>query len=207
MPRVDVFNTAREKVGEMELSESVFGVEPMPHLYHTVVRAQLLSRRSGTVKTKKRSEVSGSTRKVYRQKGTGRARHGDSRSPIFKRGGAVFGPQPRNWDVKVPRKVRRAALLSALSDRLREGHLLILDSMQLNQIKTKTVAELLKRFELTSALFVDENNRALSLSCRNLPTAKYLSCRGLNLFDVLKYDHLVLTRGAVEAIESAMVSA
>ena len=204
MPNMDVYSIAKKKVGEIALADEVFAAESRPHLYHAVIRAQLLSKRQGTVKTKKRDEVSGSTRKVFRQKGTGRSRHGDSRAPLYRRGGVVFGPQPRDWDVKIPRKVKRAALLSALSDRVREGHVLVLEDWTLEEIKTKRVAEFLGRFELSSALLVDVANRSLSLSCRNLPTAKYLSCKGLNLFDVLKYDHLVLTRGAVEAIEGAM---
>jgi len=204
MPSVDVFNESRKKVGKIDLADAVFGVESRPHLYHEVVRAQLLAKRQGTVGTKTRAMVNGSTRKVLRQKGTGRSRHGDSRSPTYKRGGVVFGPQPRDWDPKIPRKVKRAALLSALSDRVREGHVIVLDGLELDTAKTKRVAEFMARFELASALVVDVDNRTLSLSCRNLPTAKYLSTKGLNLFDVLKYDHLVLTRGAVEAIETAM---
>ncbi len=204
MPNVEVFDISRRKVGEIALSDEVFAAESRPHLYHEVVRAQLLSKRQGTVKTKKRDEVSGSTRKVLKQKGSGRSRHGDNRAPTYRRGGVVFGPQPREWDVKVPRKVKRAALLSAISDRLRDGHLLVVEAWTSEEIKTKKVAEFLGRFELASALLVDVTNRPLSLSCRNLPTAKYLSSKGLNLFDVLKYDTLVLTRGAVEAIEGAM---
>lgn len=205
MPNVEVYDLNHKKVGQIELADAVFAAESRPHLYHAVVRAQLLSKRMGTVKTKKRDEVAGSTRKVYRQKGTGRARHGDSRAPIFRRGGVVFGPQPRPWNVKVPRKVKRSALLSALSDRVREGHVVVLETADV-EIKTKKIAEVMGRFALRSALFVDVDNKNLSLSCRNLPTVKYLSTKGLNLFDVLKYDHLVLTRGAVEAIEGALKS-
>jgi large subunit ribosomal protein L4 len=204
MPNVEVYDVSRRKVGEIALSDEVFAAESRPHLYHEVVRAQLLSKRQGTVKTKKRDEVSGSTRKVIKQKGSGRSRHGDNRAPIYRRGGVVFGPMPRDWDVKVPKKVKRAALLSALSDRLREGHLLVLDGWTSEEIKTKKVVEFLGRFELTSVLMIDETNRSLSLSCRNLAAIKYLSWKGLNLFDVLKYDHVILTRGAVEAIEGAM---
>lgn len=204
MPTVDVYNLNREKVGEMVLSDRVFAVPSKPHLYYDVVRAQLLSRRRGTVATKKRSMVSGSTRKVYRQKGTGLARHGDSRAPLFRRGGVVFGPQPREWNVKVPKKVRKAALASALSDRLREGCLWVLDNLDFGEIKTKRVAEFLGRFNLPSALLVDTDNRHLSLSCRNLPKAKYLSPTGLNVYDVLKYQHLVITKRAVEAIEGVL---
>ncbi|MBL6975178.1 MAG: 50S ribosomal protein L4 [Deltaproteobacteria bacterium] len=204
MPTVDVYKMNKKKAGKAELSDGVFDAESRQHIYYDVVRGQLLSRRRGTAKTKKRSEVAGSTRKVYKQKGTGRARHGDSRSPLYKRGGAVFGPQPRNWETRIPRKVKRAALKSAISDRLREGHLLVIDAMDLKAIKTKEIAEFLGRFELSSALLVDVDNRSLSLSCRNLPNAKYLAAKGLNLFDVLKYDHLVLSKQAVEAIEGAL---
>jgi large subunit ribosomal protein L4 len=204
MPNVEIYDISRRKVGEIALSDEVFAAESRPHLYHEVVKAQLLSKRQGTVKTKKRDEVAGSTRKVIKQKGSGRSRHGDNRAPIYRRGGVVFGPMPRDWDRKVPKKLKKAALLSALSDRLREGHLLVLDGWASEEIKTKKVVEFLGRFELTSVLLVDVTNRSLSLSCRNLPTTKYLSSKGLNLFDVLKYDHLVLTKGAVEAIEGAM---
>jgi len=204
MPKLTVYDIQKAKVDEIDLSDEVFAAESRPHLYHPVVRELLVAKRQGTVKTKKRSEVAGSTRKVYRQKGTGNARHGDSRAPNFRRGGAVFGPQPRPWDVRVPRKLHKAALVSALSDRVREGHVLVLDRWASDEIRTRKVAEFLKRFDLGSALLVDVSNRSLSLSCRNLPTARYLSSKGLNLFDVLKYDHLVLTREAALAIEGAL---
>lgn len=206
MPTMDVFDLNRKKVGEIELSEEVFGAESRAHLYHAVIRAQLLSRRQGTVKTKKRDEVAGSTRKVFRQKGTGRARKGDARSPLYRRGGVVFGPQPRPWDVKMPKKVKRAALISALSDRMREGAVTVVDFSKFDEVKTKKVVGLMDTFKLNSVLFVDVSNKELSLSCRNLPTAKYLSSSGLNLFDVLKYANMVVTRDAVAAIEGALKS-
>ncbi|HPB50322.1 MAG TPA: 50S ribosomal protein L4 [Myxococcota bacterium] len=206
MPTMDVFDLNRKKVGEIELSDEIFGAESRAYLYHAVIRAQLLSRRQGTVKTKKRGEVAGSTRKVFRQKGTGRARKGDSRSPLYRRGGVIFGPQPREWDVKVPKKVKRAALISALSDRVREGGVTVVDSAKLGEIRTKRVAGVMDTFKMNSVLFVDVENRELSLSCRNLPTAKFLSSSGLNLFDVLKYANLVVTKDAVAAIEGALKS-
>ncbi len=206
MPTMEVFDLNRKKVGDIELSEEVFGAESRAYLYHAVVRAQLLSKRQGTVKTKKRGEVAGSTRKVFKQKGTGRARKGDSRSPLYRRGGAVFGPQPRDWDVRVPKKVKRAALISALSDRLRIGGITVVEAARLGEIKTQKVVAVMGAFKLNSVLFVDLDNRELSLSCRNLPTAKYLSSKGLNLFDILKYDHMVVTREAVQAIEGALKS-
>lgn len=204
MPLVDIYDFERNKVGEMELPDDIFGVESKPHLYYDVIRAQLLSHRRGTVCTKDRSMVSGSTRKIYRQKGTGRARHGDDKSPIFRRGGVVFGPKPRDWEIKIPKKVKRAALLSALSDRVREGHFVVLNEITLPKPHTKDIARFLKQFEINSVLFVDEENEELSLSCRNIPTAKYLNVAGLNLFDILKYDHLVITKRAVEMIEGRM---
>jgi len=203
---MDVFDLNRKKVGEIELSDEIFGAESRAYLYHAVIRAQLLSKRQGTVKTKKRGEVAGSTRKVFRQKGTGRARKGDSRSPLYRRGGVIFGPQPREWDVKVPKKVKRAALISALSDRVREGGFTVVDSAKLGEIRTKRVAGVMDAFKMNSVLFVDVENRELSLSCRNLPTAKFLSSSGLNLFDVLKYANLVVTKDAVAAIEGALKS-
>lgn len=206
MPTMDVFDLNRKKVGEIELSDEIFGAESRAYLYHAVIRAQLLSKRQGTVKTKKRGEVAGSTRKVFRQKGTGRARKGDSRSPLYRRGGVIFGPQPREWDVKVPKKVKRAALISALSDRVREGGFTVVDSAKLGEIRTKRVAGVMDTFKMNSVLFVDVENRELSLSCRNLPTAKFLSSSGLNLFDVLKYANLVVTKDAVAAIEGALKS-
>ncbi|HNZ02610.1 MAG TPA: 50S ribosomal protein L4 [Myxococcota bacterium] len=206
MPTMDVFDLNRKKVGEIELSDEIFGAESRAYLYHAVIRAQLLSKRQGTVKTKKRGEVAGSTRKVFRQKGTGRARKGDSRSPLYRRGGVIFGPQPREWDVKVPKKVKRAALISALSDRVREGGFTVVDSAKLGEIRTKRVAGVMDAFKMNSVLFVDVENRELSLSCRNLPTAKFLSSSGLNLFDVLKYANLVVTKDAVAAIEGALKS-
>ncbi len=206
MPTMDVFDLNRKKVGEIELSDEIFGAESRAYLYHAVIRAQLLSKRQGTVKTKKRGEVAGSTRKVFRQKGTGRARKGDSRSPMYRRGGVIFGPQPREWDVRVPKKVKRAALISALSDRVREGGFTVVDSAKLGEIRTKRVAGVMDTFKMNSVLFVDVENRELSLSCRNLPTAKFLSSSGLNLFDVLKYANLLVTKDAVAAIEGALKS-
>lgn len=204
MPTVDIYNWNHERVGQVELSDDVFAVPSKPHLYHTVIRAQLLSRRRGTAKTKRRGEVRGSTRKVYRQKGTGRARHGDRRAPIFRHGGVAFGPVPKDWTVRLPRKVRKAALRSALSDRLREGRLIVLDRMELERPKTRTMVEFMKRFGIDSALIVDQRNEALSLSCRNLAGAKYLCCEGLNLFDVLKYGTMVVSRDALSSIEGVL---
>jgi len=204
MPEMDVYNWNKEKVGTIVLSDEVFRGAVRPHLYYDCVRAELLSRRKGTVLAKNRSMVSGTTRKMYRQKGTGRARHGDRRAPIFRHGGVCFGPVPRDYEIRVPKKVRRAAIISALTERTSSGRLVILDSMAMDEPRTKKVFEAMKRFGLGSALFVDGDNRTMSLSCRNLPNAKFLNVKGLNLFDLLKYENLVMTKDAVLQLEGVL---
>jgi len=204
MPEMDVYNWNKEKVGTVVLSDSIFHGAIKRHLYYDCVRAELLSRRRGTVLVKNRSMVSGTTRKMYRQKGTGRARHGDRRAPIFRHGGVCFGPTPRDYEIRIPKKVRRAAIISALTERTISGHLVILDSMALQEPKTKKVFEAMKRFGWNSALFVDGDNSAMSLSCRNLPNAKFLNVKGLNLFDLLKYENLVITKEAALQLEGVL---
>lgn len=201
MAIVDIYNLEKEKVGEIALSDYVFGIEPNPKVFYEVIRAQLAAVRAGTHKTKTRAEVAGSTRKIYRQKGTGRARHGDSRAPIFKKGGAVFGPRPRDYSYSVPKKVKKLAVRSALSKILKENRLYVIEEFPLQSPKTRTVVDFIKRFQLSSALIVDSDNKPLYLSCRNLPNVKMFSWKGLNLFDLLKYDALVLTKRAATEIE------
>jgi large subunit ribosomal protein L4 len=204
MPEMDVYNWNKEKVGTIILADEVFQGATRPHLYHDCVRAELLSRRRGTVLVKSRSMVSGTTRKMYRQKGTGRARHGDRRAPIFRHGGICFGPVPRDYELRIPKKVRKSAIISALSERTSSGRLIILDSMAMDEPKTKNVFDAMKRFGLGSALFIDGDNKAMSLSCRNLPNAKFLHVKGLNLFDLLKYENLVMTKDAVLQLEGVL---
>ncbi|MGM0574939.1 MAG: 50S ribosomal protein L4 [Myxococcota bacterium] len=200
MATVDVYNLDREKVGTLDLSDAIFGVEVREHLFHEVVRAQQAAKRSGTAKTKPRNEIRGANTKVWRQKGTGRARQGSKKAPQWVGGGTVFGPQPRSYDKKLNKKVRRAALCAALSRRQEEGRLFVLESFELPEIKTQRVVDVLKRFETDKALIVDGDNDTLARSARNLSTSKYLTAAGLNVYDVLKHDAVVLTKDAVEAI-------
>ena len=204
MPSIDVYNLNHDKVGEIELDDLVFAAEVKEYLFWEVVRNQLANRRAGTASTKDRGEVRGSTRKMFRQKGTGRARQGMRTVPIHRGGGVVFGPHPRDFGYKVPKKVRRAALRSALSKRLQENRLFVVQDFALDEIKTKTLTEILKRFELQSALIVDERNENLNKSARNLKSFKFLPVEGLNVYDVLRYDNLVLTAPSVKVIEGAL---
>jgi large subunit ribosomal protein L4 len=204
MPKVDVFNVKREKVGELALSDEVFGVEVKQHLLHEVVTAQLASRRQGTAAAKTRGEVAGSTKKLYKQKGTGRARQGSIRAPHHVGGGQAHPPRPREWGYRPPRKVRVSALKSALSLLAKQGRLIILDKFEIEQIKTKAVVGVLGTFEATKkALVVDGRaNAKLELSVRNLPNALFLPPEGVNVYDLLRHDHLVLTQDAAKAIEA-----
>ena len=204
MPVIDIYSLQNEKVGELELDDQVFGAPVKEHLFWEVVRAQLASRRSGTAKTKARSEVKGSTRKIFRQKGTGRARKGAQKSPLHPGGGVIFGPVPRSYAYRPPRKVRRAALCSALSKRLSEQRLIVVDAFALDEIKTKALAEVLSRFAVPNALIVDERNEKLQKSSRNLKAFKFLPVEGLNVYDILRYDTLILTARSVEVIEGTL---
>ena len=204
MPTVEVIDLTGMKVGEQELSEEVFGAPDRSYLYGEVIRAQLLSRRKGTASTLTRAEVSYSTKKLFRQKGTGRARRGSRKSPLLRHGGVVFGPKPRDWSIKLPKKVRKLALRSALSGKVREGMLKVLSSGRMEEPKTRRIFEFLKAANSDSALIVDVDNRNLSLSCRNLPMVKYLDVKGLNLFDVLKYKMVFVTPEAVKLIEERL---
>jgi len=204
MATVDVFNMEREKVGELELSDEVFGAGVSEHLFWEVVKWQQAGRRSGTACTKTRAEIRGSTRKLFRQKGTGRARRGSVKSPLLRGGGTAFGPRPRDFSYTLPKKVRKKGLRAALSRRSAESGLIVVDKLELPEIKTRRVVEFLRTFELDSALIVDHDNRSFYLSGRNIPGVKVLHVQGLNVFDILKYDKLVLTRQAVAAIEGRL---
>jgi large subunit ribosomal protein L4 len=202
VPRVDVKNIDNETVGQVELRDDIFAVEVKPHLLHDVVRMQLAKRRAGTVGTKGRSQVRGGGRKPYRQKGTGRARAGTTRSPLARGGGVVFGPHPRDYGYKVPKKIRRAALCSALSDKLASERLTVLDDFALDEIKTRRFVEVMNRLGLDRVLIVTEAGREkLELSARNVPDVKVIRTVGLNVFDVLKYDHLILLQECLEQID------
>jgi len=205
MPTVDVYNIQKEKVGELDLKEEIFGVEVQGHLLHEVVTWQLACRRAGSASTKTRAEVHGGGRKPWRQKGTGRARVGSSRSPLWRGGGVVFGPKPRSYAYTLPKKVRRLALKMALSSKLANGQLVVLDAYPHTTPKTKDFVEVLRTFDLSKALFVtQEDNRALTLSARNVPHVQVMPPAGLNVYDILKHTHLVLFSPVLSAIEARL---
>jgi large subunit ribosomal protein L4 len=205
MPTVDIFNIQKEKVGELDLKEEIFGVEVKGHVLHEVVTWQLACRRSGTACTKTRGEVRGGGRKPWRQKGTGRARVGSSRSPVWRGGGTIFGPRPRSYAYTVPKKVRRLALKMALSSKLADGQLVVLDAYPDATPRTKDFVKVLQAFDISKALFITSGaNRGLELSARNVPGVQVMLPQGLNVYDILKYEHLVLFSPALEAIEARL---
>jgi len=204
MAKVDVFNIQRQKVGEVDLSDEVFGAEVKEQLLHEVVVAQLASRRAGTHAAKERSAVSGSSKKIFKQKGTGRARHGSIRAPLFVGGGRAHPPKPQDWSYRPPRRVRVGALKSALSLLLKEGRLLVIDSFDLGEIKTKKLAGVLETLKTPSGVLVvdDKSNENLRLSIRNMEHSQFLPPEGVNVYDLLRYQHLVLSKTAVQALEA-----
>ncbi len=190
-----------------QLPESIFGVSIRPHLLHQTVIMQLNNRRSGTASTKTRGLVRGSGRKPWRQKGTGRARVGSIRSPLWTGGGITFGPQPRDYSYRLPKKARREALLSALSLRRQDEKVIVIDKLELAEIKTKLMLEVLKDLGVESALIViHESDEKIERSARNLGTVKVLRADGLNVYDILRYEHLVLTEQALGVIEKRLVA-
>jgi len=204
MPKVDVFNLKREKVGELELSDEVFGTEVKEQLFYEIVKAQLASRRAGTAAAKERSAVSGSSKKIYRQKGTGNARHGSIRAPNFAGGGQAHPPKPRDWGYRPPRQMRIGALKSALSLFAKEGRLIVLDNIELGQTKTKALASVFTALQVAKkALVVDDKaNESLQLSIRNMENHQYLPPEGVNVYDLLRHDHLVVSKDAAKALEA-----
>ena len=207
MPTVDVYNTNRDVVGQLDLNESIFGVAVKPHVMHEVVLYQLAKRRAGTSKVKGRSEVRGGGKKPWRQKGTGRARAGTSRSPVWRGGGTIHGPHPRVYEMKVPKKVRRLAVKMALTQKLLDQELTVLDQFQMQSIKTKDFAALLNRFELGKTLVViAQPDEIVEKSARNIPNVKVLRSEGLNVYDLLNYHNLLVTRETVGRIEESFAS-
>ena len=202
MANVSVYNMEGKEVGSMELNDAVFGVEVNEHLVHMAVVQQLANNRQGTQKAKTRSEVRGGGRKPWRQKGTGHARQGSTRAPQWTGGGMVFAPVPRDYSFKLNRKEKRAALKSALTSRVQENKLVVLDELKFNEIKTKKFAEVLKNLNLDKALVVlNENDQNVVMSAKNIPTVKTAQVNTINVYDVLKYNTVVLTKAAVESLE------
>jgi large subunit ribosomal protein L4 len=206
MPKVALYNTTGAQVGEVELSDAVFGIEPHVHVLHEAVLLQQASRRQGTHKTKGRSEVRGGGRKPWKQKGTGRARQGSIRSPQWKGGGTVFGPTPRSYGYKLPRKVRRLAIKSALSSKVIDNEVIVLDQLLLNTPKTKEFVAILNNLKvekkaLIVAATLDDN---VALSARNIPGVKFVAADGINVLDVMLYDKLIITKDAVQKVEEVL---
>ncbi len=205
MSVLDVQNVKGKQISQVELADDVFSVPVKPSVLHEVVTMQLANRRAGTAAVKHRSDITGSRRKLYRQKGTGRARRGDIKSPLLRGGGVVFGPDGRNYKYQVPKKVKKLALKMALSSKLNEKELVVLDRFELEEIKTKEFVGVLDALKLKSALIVtDEKNENLELSSRNVRGVKVLRREGLNVYDILKYRTLVLLEPAVKNIEGRL---
>lgn len=203
MPKVAVFNMAGAQVGEIDLSDSVFGIEPNEAVVHQVVKAQLANRRVGTASTKTRGEVRGGGRKPWRQKGTGRARAGSRRSPVWRGGGTVFGPHPRDYSIRLPKKVRRLALKSVLSGKFNNDEIVVLEALSFEEPKTKRMLEVLDAlnvFEKALVVTADGDINVLK-SARNIPGVKPVRADFMNVYDLLAYDKLVITRDAVAKVE------
>jgi large subunit ribosomal protein L4 len=204
MAVVDVVDTSRNKVAQIDVSDIIFDAPVREHLFYDVVRMQLASRRSGTAATKTRSEVSGGGKKPWKQKGTGRARAGSSRSPLWRGGGTMFGPTPRSYEYAVPKKVRKLALCSALSMKRKENKMLIVDKLELQEIKTATFVTLLRQLGFSNVLIIAQENSTLEKSARNVPQVKVLRPEGLNVYDVLRYENLIITQPCVEKIQGRL---
>ena len=202
MANVSVYNMEGKEVGTIELNDAVFGVEVNEHLVHMAVVNQLANNRQGTQKAKTRSEVSGGGRKPWRQKGTGHARQGSTRAPQWTGGGVVFAPVPRDYTLKMNKKEKRAALKSALTSRVQENKLIVVDELKFDSIKTKAMASVLKNLNVNKALVVlNDNDTNVVMSAKNIPDVKTAQTNTINVFDILKYNSVVLTKDAVATIE------
>ena len=190
-----------------ELKEEIFGIKTRPHLLHQTVVMQLNNRRTGTAATKSKGFVRGGGKKPWRQKGTGRARAGSIRSPLWVGGGTIFGPQPKDYSFRMPRKARREALLSALSLKHGDGKIIVLDRLELEEAKTKLMVKVLTELKVASALLViAQPDEKIERSSRNIPALKVLRVEGLNVYDLLRYEHLILTEGALKLLEERLAA-
>ncbi len=202
MATVSVYNMEGKEVGTMELNDAVFGVEVNEHLVHMAVVAQLANKRQGTQKAKTRSEVSGGGKKPWRQKGTGHARQGSTRAPQWTGGGVVFAPAPRDYTIRLNKKEKRLALKSALTSRVLENKLIVVDELKFDEIKTKNFQNTMKNLKVEKALVVlNENDANVVLSARNIPAVKTALTNTINVFDILKYNTVIVTKDAVATIE------
>jgi large subunit ribosomal protein L4 len=205
MAAVDVLNSAGKKVSETELPDDIFSVPVKTSVLHDVVRSQLVAKREGTAASKTRGMVAGSTKKLFRQKGTGNARAGSIKSPLRKGGGVIFGPSQRSYDIKVPKKVRKLALKMALSTKLEDKNLYVVDALELEEIKTKALAQILNTLNLEDLLIVsDTDDEKLLLSSRNIPDVKVIKTAGLNVYDILKFKNLLLVESSIENIKGRL---
>jgi large subunit ribosomal protein L4 len=206
MAVADVFNIEKKKVAQVDLSDAVFGAEVNEAVIYDVVKMQLAAKRSGTASTKTRSDVRGGGKKPWRQKGTGRARSGTSRSPIWRGGGIVFGPHPRDYSFSIPKKIRKKAIISALSMKFKENKMLILKDFPMEKISTRVFKNIVDLFSLKKALFVlDDNNEVLLKSSRNIKNVKMIRSEGINVYDILNHEHLILLEPSVKKIEGALL--
>ncbi len=202
MANVSVYNMEGKEVGTMELNDAVFGVEVNEHLVHMAVVSQLANKRQGTQSAKTRSEVSGGGRKPWRPKGTGHARQGSTRAPQWKGGGIVFAPKPRDYSFKLNKKEKKAALLSALTSKVLENKMVVVDELKFDEIKTKKFVEVMNNLKVNKALVVlNDVDANVILSARNIPTVKTAQTNEINVYDILKYDTLMVTKAAVATIE------
>lgn len=206
MAVVDVQNINGEKVSQMDLADSIFNVPLKGSILHEVVIMQLARRRSGSASVKHRSDIKGSGRKLFRQKGTGRARRGNIKSPLLRGGGVAFGPDPKSYSYNVPKKVRKLALKMALTSRFQGNAIVVLDRFELEKIKTRKFVEVLNSLNVKNALIVtDKKNENLELSSRNVPGVKVLRIEGLNVYDILKYKNLILAESSIKVIEGRLL--
>lgn len=205
MAAVEVLNSTGAKVSEVELPDEIFSIPVKTSVLHEVVRSQLVSKRAGTAASKTRGMISGSTKKLFRQKGTGNARAGSIKSPLRKGGGVIFGPSPRSYEIKVPKKVRKLALKMALSAKVSDSRLFVIDALELEEIKTKALANVLSALKLDDLLIVsDTDDTKLALSSRNIPDVKVIKTEGLNVYDILKFKNLLLVESSIENIKGRL---
>lgn len=207
MPKVALYNTKGDQIGEIELNDAVFGIEPNEAVVHEAVVMQLASLRRGTHSVKSRGEVRGGGRKPWKQKGTGRARAGTTRSPLWRKGGIIFGPKPRDYSYHLPRKKARLAVRSVLSAKVRDGEIIVLDQLEFTEPQTKQMVEVLANLKVDQKTLVVTAEQDLNVqkSARNIPGVKPLGAEGINVYDLVNYDRLLITKDAVARIEGVLL--